>query len=86
MKALGRVMHRPVLTHAPRWALRGALGELADSMLIASIRAVPRKLTNTGFQWVETDPEATFAKLKDELDQHAAEQGAERPRKRQRVR
>lgn len=87
MKALGRVMHRPVLTHAPRWALRGALGELADSMLIASIRAVPRKLLDTGFQWVDTDAETTFAKLKAEMDAVEADsRGTERPRRRRRVR
>lgn len=94
MKAMGRVMHRPVLTHAPRWALRGALGELADSMLIASIRAVPRKLLDSGFQWIDTEAEVTFQKLKDEMDTLRAEaearQTAEgeglRPRRRRRVR
>jgi uncharacterized protein (TIGR01777 family) len=60
LKALGRVMHRPVVTHAPRWALRGALGELAGSLLIASIRAVPRKLLQSGSRFVDTDEEATF--------------------------
>jgi uncharacterized protein len=73
MKALGRVMHRPVLTHAPRWALRGALGELADSMLIASIRAVPRKLMDSGFQWSDTEAEAAFTRLKGELEEIRAE-------------
>lgn len=67
MKALGRVMQRPVVTHAPRWALRGALGELASSMLIASIRAVPRKLQDSGYPFVDTEPEATFARLLSEL-------------------
>jgi hypothetical protein len=67
LKALGRVMHRPVVTHAPRWALRGALGELATSMLTASIRAVPTKLVASGYPFVDTDSEATFAKLLAEL-------------------
>jgi uncharacterized protein (TIGR01777 family) len=68
LKALGRVMHRPVVTHAPRWALRGALGELAGSLLIASIRAVPRKLLQTGYRFVDTDEEATFQWLLGELN------------------
>jgi uncharacterized protein (TIGR01777 family) len=67
LKALGRVMHRPVVTHAPRWALRGALGELANSLLIASIRAVPRKLLATGYQFRDTDEEETFRWLTGEL-------------------
>lgn len=63
LKALGRAMHRPVVTHAPRWALRGALGELAESLLISSVRAAPRKLLGSGFTFVDTDAEATFTKL-----------------------
>ena len=63
LKALGRVMQRPVVTHAPRWLLRGALGELADSLLIASIRAVPRNLLASGYVFVDTDAEETFRKL-----------------------
>lgn len=68
LEALGRVMHVPVVTHAPKWALRGALGELADSLLIASVRAVPHKLTACGYRFVDTDAEATFRWLLDELD------------------
>jgi uncharacterized protein (TIGR01777 family) len=68
LKALGRAMHKPVVTHAPRWALRGALGELADSLLIASIRAVPRKLLDSGYVFADTDPEAVFAKLLAEIN------------------
>jgi uncharacterized protein (TIGR01777 family) len=67
-KALGRVLHRPVITHAPKWALRGALGDLADELFLASLRAVPRKLTESGYAFVDTDAEATFAWLVSELD------------------
>lgn len=67
LKALGRAMNKPVVTHAPRWALRGALGELADSLLIASIRAVPRKLLASGYEFQDTDPDEVFAKLLAEL-------------------
>ena len=68
LKALGRVMHRPVVTHAPKWALRGALGELADGLLIASIRARPRKLLESGYTFVDTDSEPTFQWLLTELE------------------
>jgi uncharacterized protein (TIGR01777 family) len=68
LKALGRVLHRPVLTHAPRWALRGALGELADNLFLASVRAVPRKLLDAGFEFQDTNAEATFEWLVSELD------------------
>jgi uncharacterized protein (TIGR01777 family) len=67
-KALGRVLHRPVITHAPKWALRGALGDLADELFLASLRAVPRKLLASGYTFVDTDAEATFAWLVNALD------------------
>jgi len=60
LKALGRVMNRPVGGIAPKWALRGAFGELADSLFLASIRAVPRKLIDSGFEFVDPDAEETF--------------------------
>ena len=62
-KALGRALARPVLTHAPRWALRGALGELADDLFLASVRAVPRRLESHGFSFEDTDAEQTFRRL-----------------------
>lgn len=66
-KALGTVMKRPVVTHAPKWALRGALGDLADELFLASVRAVPRKLTDSGFVFQDTDPEDTFRWLLHDL-------------------
>ena len=62
-KALGRALHRPVLGHAPKWALRGALGELADDLFLASVRAVPAKLQGLGFEFEDVDAEATFSWL-----------------------
>lgn len=62
-KALGRALHRPVLGHAPKWALRGALGELADDLFLASVRAVPAKLDALGFEFEDVDAEATFTWL-----------------------
>ncbi len=66
-KALGRVMHRPVVTHAPKWAMRGALGELADDLFLASLRCVPRKLLASGFTFEDVDAEQTFEWLIAEL-------------------
>jgi hypothetical protein len=37
-------------------------------MLIASIRAAPRKLLASGDQFVDIDPESTFTKLLAELN------------------
>lgn len=62
-KALGRALSRPVLTHAPRWVLKGALGEFADSLFLASVRAVPEALLRTGFEFRDPDAEETFTRL-----------------------
>ncbi len=67
-RALGRVMHVPVVTHAPKWAIRGALGELADGIFLASLRVVPRKLLQSGFTFVDPDPEPTFRWLLAEME------------------
>lgn len=56
MEALATALSRQVRTHAPRWALRGALGELADSLLIASTRVVPNRLIDSGYAFHHPDP------------------------------
>lgn len=48
-KALGRVLWRPAVLWLPRAALKGMFGDIADAVLLASMRAVPRKLLDTGF-------------------------------------
>ena len=54
---LGRVLRRPALFPAPRFALRVALGEMADEMLLASTRLSPARLTGIGFRWRQPDLE-----------------------------
>lgn len=48
-KALGRASHRPSWLPVPPFALRLALGEMADPMLIKGQRALPRQLEAFGF-------------------------------------
>jgi uncharacterized protein (TIGR01777 family) len=47
-RALGRALHRPTLLPAPAFALRAALGDLADELL-ASRRAIPAAALTQGF-------------------------------------
>jgi uncharacterized protein (TIGR01777 family) len=56
-RALGRVLHRPVLFRAPAFALRLALGELATSLLEGQ-RAVAAKARGSGylFRYPGLDP------------------------------
>ena len=49
-KTLGRVLHRPAILPAPAFGLRLVLGEMADALL-ASTRAVPRRLLDSQFEF-----------------------------------
>ncbi len=49
-KALGRAMHRPALAPAPGFALRVALGEMAQSLLTGQ-RVFPSRALNAGFHF-----------------------------------
>ena len=46
---LAKVLHRPSWLPAPAFALRIALGEMADALLLASARTVPSVLLESGF-------------------------------------
>jgi uncharacterized protein (TIGR01777 family) len=47
-KALGRALNRPALMRQPTFALRLAMGEMADALL-ASQRVVPRRALDAGY-------------------------------------
>lgn len=50
-QTLGRVLHRPAVVPVPAFALRLALGEIADEALLASTRALPERLLKTDFRF-----------------------------------
>ena len=50
-RTLGRVVSRPVFIRVPAFALRALLGEMADEMLLASLRVEPTRLKATGFEF-----------------------------------
>jgi len=49
--ALARALHRPAIVPAPAFALRLALGEMADALLLSGQRAVPAKALRFGFRF-----------------------------------
>lgn len=51
-RVLAGVLHRPALIPAPAFALRLALGKMADGLLLASQRAQPVRLLNGGFEFL----------------------------------
>jgi uncharacterized protein len=56
-RTLGRVLRRPTIFRVPAVAARLALGEMADELLLASIRVVPRRLEETGYKFRDAELE-----------------------------
>jgi len=54
-KILGKVMHRPLWFNAPAFAARLAFGEMANEMLLAGQKVLPKRLLNTGFDFKYTN-------------------------------
>ena len=48
-QTLARLLHRPAGFQVPALVLRALLGEMADSVLLSSTRAVPARLQQAGF-------------------------------------
>jgi hypothetical protein len=62
-QVLGRVMRRPHWLPAPGFALKLALGEIADALLLTSQRQVPARLKREGFQFRFPEAEAALNDL-----------------------
>lgn len=59
-KVLARVLRRPAIFPAPAFALRLALGEMADALLLASQRVRPQKFESLGYRFVLPDLESAL--------------------------
>jgi uncharacterized protein (TIGR01777 family) len=54
-KTLATAMHRPAVFTAPPFALRLAMGEMADEALLASERVAPKKLQQQGYVFLHSN-------------------------------
>lgn len=54
-EALARALSRPALLPAPAFALRLALGEMADALLLSGARVVCRRLEETGYRFLHPE-------------------------------
>jgi len=52
---LAEVMHRPAVLSLPASIVRRVAGEMADELLLKSIRAVPSELLSSGYQFLYPD-------------------------------
>ena len=62
-QALGRALSRPTILPAPAFALKLALGEMANELLLASARVQPAKLLANGYQFQFTDLDTALRHL-----------------------
>ena len=60
---VGRLLHRPAILPGPAFLLRLALGEMADALLLASQRAIPERLLQSGYCFQFADLEAALRTL-----------------------
>ncbi len=59
-RVLARVLRRPAIFAAPAFALRLALGEMADALLLSSQRVQPERLTAMGYAFRNADLEGAL--------------------------
>lgn len=62
-RALGGVLHRPTFAPAPAFALRLALGEMADSLLLTGQRVLPVHALANGFTFAHPALEPALREL-----------------------
>lgn len=62
-RSLARVLHRPAPWFVPTLALKAALGEAAEEMLLSGPRAVPGVLGEAGFDFADRDLDGALASI-----------------------
>ena len=62
-RIIGKTLKRPWWWPVPGAALRALYGEMADELLLASERAVPRRLSEAGFEFRYPDAHAALSNL-----------------------
>ena len=59
-KGLGRQLCRPAILPMPTSAVQTIFGEMGEELLLASQRAVPSKLLDSGFRFINEDIESSL--------------------------
>ncbi|MDX1584735.1 MAG: TIGR01777 family oxidoreductase [Thermoanaerobaculia bacterium] len=57
---LGDVLRRPTILPAPAFGLKIVLGDMAEEMLLASQRVIPKRATGEGFEFRTTELKESF--------------------------
>tara|TARA_B100000674_G_scaffold456372_1_gene430913 strand:- start:105 stop:602 length:498 start_codon:yes stop_codon:yes gene_type:complete len=59
-KVLGNFLHRPAVIPAPAFGLKLALGQMAEELLLSSVRAIPKNLQSIGFEFQHNNLESAL--------------------------
>jgi uncharacterized protein len=62
-QTLGSAMHRPAILPTPAFALKFALGEMADALLLASQRVAPSRLEQLGHRFAQRELGSALASV-----------------------
>ncbi len=62
-RVLAKTLHRPALFPAPGFALRLALGEMADALLLSSQKVMPSKLADSGYTFLQPSLASALAEV-----------------------
>lgn len=62
-EALAKALHRPAIVSAPEFALKLALGEMADALLLASQRVLPAALEKLGYRFIHPELGSALASV-----------------------
>ena len=65
-KALGKTLHRPTIFPVPAFILKSILGEMGESLLLSSQRAIPEKLTRAGYKFQFPELEGALQRVMEE--------------------
>lgn len=62
-ETLGKVLGRPTFLPAPGFAVRLAMGEMADELLLASTRMIPRKIMGSPYKFRDLELEPALRRI-----------------------
>ena len=62
-KSLGHALSRPTLFPMPAFVAKLIFGEMADALLLSSIRVQPSKLVNAGYEFIDEDLAEAFSAI-----------------------
>jgi uncharacterized protein (TIGR01777 family) len=62
-QSLARVLNRPAIFPMPAFMARLLFGEMADAMLLSSVRVYPKKLENAGYRFMHSNVDDALSTL-----------------------